>query len=147
MWGGLLNSQLTVMYLYIEGRNGETSNETLRDADPDELYDRCFWIPFQIPAHVDKISSHTKQKPPKKYPHPPSTMKFQLSKKTMILCCLISSTSNLFSKRRPNPPVPSQLHSDDLPAAESLPMPPSAPRGRHSRRILGTFVRRTRSRL
>ena len=50
MWGGLLNSQLTVMYLYIEGRSGETSNETLRDADPDELYDRCFWIPFQIPA-------------------------------------------------------------------------------------------------
>ena len=43
------------MYLYIEGRKGDNSNETLRDADPDvhDCWDSPpspFWVAFQIPA-------------------------------------------------------------------------------------------------
>lgn len=102
-----------------------------------------FWVPFQIPA-----ACHTEKKPPKVYPHPPSTMNISIvQKRIMILFCLISSTSNPFSEHRPTQPVLSQQHFDDLPAVESLPVPPSAPRGPHFHRIPETFVRRTRSML
>lgn len=83
-----------------------------------------------------------------KYTHILSTIDISVCpKRAMILFCLISSTSNPFSARRPTPPMPSQRHFDDSLAVESLPMPPSAPREPHSHRIPETFVRRTQSRL
>lgn len=93
------------------------------------------------------LPPHT-QKSRLKYTHILSTSDISVCpKRAMILFCLISSTSNPFSARRPTPPMPSQRHFDDSLAVESLPMPPSAPREPHSHRIPETFVRRTQSRL
>lgn len=80
------------MYLYIESRKGDASNETVRDADPDvHAFDIRLPAPFGVPPkfllpHGDKIHPSippppTQKKSPKIYPHPQYNQYFSLSKK------------------------------------------------------------------